>query len=351
MKKLKFRMLGLFLVAGIVFSATACSSTSNSSATSTNGKSQKKPVIALSNAYYGNTWRHQMVNSFETAAKKAKADGLISDYLIENGDGTQQQQMTQMNDLILKHPDVIAIDSFSPTAMNGVIEKAEKAGIKVISFDSIATEPNNYKLNFDFVGFGTQVAEYAVKRFEGKANVLIVRGVAGSAPDSDMYKGTMDVLNKNPGMKVVGTVYGQCTTAVTNTQISSILPSLPKVDVVILQSGGDDYGAVQAFQTANKEVPVIIGNGSAEFIKWWSEQNKKNQYTTFDICSTPGIGSVALWTSLALANGEKVPQNMIMPFATVTQNDLSKYENMQPNTIVSPEFSQDWVKQNILKKQ
>jgi hypothetical protein len=33
--------------------------------------SADKPVIALANAYYGNTWRHQMVDSFEAAAKQA----------------------------------------------------------------------------------------------------------------------------------------------------------------------------------------------------------------------------------------------------------------------------------------
>ena len=35
--------------------------------------SPDKPVIALSNAYYGNTWRHQMVEAFEASAKEAKA--------------------------------------------------------------------------------------------------------------------------------------------------------------------------------------------------------------------------------------------------------------------------------------
>ena len=39
--------------------------------------SPENPVIALSNSYYGNTWRHQMVESFEEAAKQAKQDGKI----------------------------------------------------------------------------------------------------------------------------------------------------------------------------------------------------------------------------------------------------------------------------------
>ena len=34
---------------------------------------QDKPVIALSNSFYGNTWRRQMVDAFTAQAEKAKA--------------------------------------------------------------------------------------------------------------------------------------------------------------------------------------------------------------------------------------------------------------------------------------
>lgn len=44
------------------------------------------PVIALANAYYGNTWRHQMVEAFEASAKEAKAAGQIADYIVMNGE-------------------------------------------------------------------------------------------------------------------------------------------------------------------------------------------------------------------------------------------------------------------------
>jgi ribose transport system substrate-binding protein len=108
------------------------------------------PVVALSNAYYGNTWRHQMVEAFEAAAKQAKADGKIADYIVTNGDGSVAQQNSQIGELILKKVDVLLVDAASETAVNGVIEKACSAGIVVISFDSIANAPCNYQLNFDF---------------------------------------------------------------------------------------------------------------------------------------------------------------------------------------------------------
>jgi ribose transport system substrate-binding protein len=50
------------------------------------------PVIALSNAYYGNTWPHQMVEAFEAAAKQARSEGKVADYIVTNGDGSVAQQ-------------------------------------------------------------------------------------------------------------------------------------------------------------------------------------------------------------------------------------------------------------------
>src|SRR5581483_1718756 len=94
------------------------------------GASADKPVIALSNAYYGNTWRHQMVEAFEASAKEAKAAGKIADYVVLNGDGSVAQQNSQIAELILKGVDAIAVDAASETAVNGVIEKACAAGIK-----------------------------------------------------------------------------------------------------------------------------------------------------------------------------------------------------------------------------
>ena len=96
--------------------------------------SSDAPVIALTNAYYGNTWRHQMVEAFEASAKEAKAAGQIADYIVMNGDGSVAQQNSQIAELILKKVDVLAVDAASETAVNGIIEKACKAVIIVVSF-------------------------------------------------------------------------------------------------------------------------------------------------------------------------------------------------------------------------
>lgn len=336
-------LLGITMLGG-------CDSNKSATINAQNNAKGKKPVIALSNSYYGNIWRKQMVDSFEKAAKKAKAEGLISDYIILNGDGTVNQQMAQLNDLILKKVDAICINAASPTALNGLIAKAEKAGITVISFDSVVTEPNAYKFNFDFKKQGRDVAQYVVDRLKGHGNVIIVRGVAGSAPDADMYEGNMSVLKKYPGIHVVAVVQGQCTTSITESKISSILPSLPKVDAVLCQGGGDDYGVVQAFKAAKRPMPIITGSGSAEFIRWWIEEYKKNGYETYSENSGPSIGGAVFWVALNILNGMKAPKEMIAPNVVITKDNLMDYADLPPNTIAAPDFSNEWIQKHIFNK-
>lgn len=306
-------------------------------------------VIALSNSYYGNTWRKQMVEVFEAAAEEAKARGYIKDYIVLNGDGSINTQVAHMNSLILRNVDAIAINAASPTALNGVIEEAHRAGIKVLAFDSIVTSPYAWKLDFDFVALGEAAARYAVERLNGRGNVIIVRGVSGSAPDLEMYKGQMNVLSQYPDINIVATVYGEASATVTQRAIANILPGLPRIDAVIQQGGGDSYGAAQAFEAAGREIPIIIGDGSAEFIQWWLQKQRENGYETYSISSSPGIGAAAVWLLVAILNGLDVPQEMRQALTEVTRDNVHEYADLAPGTIVSPVYTWDYVLENIIR--
>jgi ribose transport system substrate-binding protein len=338
---LKAVVLGLATVPMLAIVTTPASATAD------------KPVIALANAYYGNTWRHQMVDAFEASAKEAKAAGKIADYVILNGDQTVAQQNSQIAELILKGVDAIAVDAASETAVNGVIEKACAAGIKIVSFDSVASAPCNYQLNFDFKGYKKTEAEWVFKKLGGKGNVLQVRGVKGSAPDNDMFNAQEAALKEYPDIKVVATVYGQATASVAQSAIANVLPSLPHVDAVLGQGGSDDFGIAQAFDQfggAYKDKPPIIeGGGSTDFIKWWVAKSATG-YTTISMNTTPGIGGAAFWLSLALVKGAEASKLMIMPVATVTQDNLKEFADLPSGMIVSPSYSEDWVAKNLLGK-
>lgn len=312
-------------------------------------RKQGEWVIALSNAYYGNTWRKQMVDAFTVAAEKAKADGLIKDYIIMNGDGTQNQQIAQMNSLILQGVDFICINAASPTAINGAIEKAHKAGIKTMAFDSIATSPYCWVLEYDNVSYGEMSVEFVAKQLNGKGNVIQVRGASGSAPDLQISEGQNNILAKYPDLKVVATVQGEVSTAVTQKAISNILPSLPEVDAVITQGGGDAFGAAQAFAASGRKLPIIIGDNTAEFINWWLGEKDKIGYETMGVSSAPTCGAASFWLAVNILQGVELPRLMSLPLLVVDQSNVDQFKGLKPGTVASPDFTNEFVKETIIE--
>jgi ribose transport system substrate-binding protein len=314
------------------------------------GLAKGKWVIGLSNSYYGNGWRKQMVESFTQAAENAKKSGYISDYIIQNGDGTVNAQIAQINSFILKGVDAIAINAASPTALNSVIQKALDEGIVVVAFDSIIEGLDGvYNMDYDFYSMGEKKTEYVMDKLGGKGNVVVVRGVSGSSPDIGVYNGIMSVLNKFPNVKKVTEIYGEASATVSQENMLKVLPSLPEIDAVITFCGNDSIGVVNAFEQSGREVPIVIGDNTAEFMNWWIAKKKDGKYETLSVNSTPSCGSAVVWAVLNVLNKVDVPKKMIMSLIYITQDEAENYADLKPGTIASPYFSNEDVIKDIIE--
>ena len=303
--------------------------------------------IGLSNSFYGNTWRKQMVDSFTEAAEQAKAEGYISDYEVMNGDNTVNTQIAQINSFILEGVDAICINAASSTALNDVIKKAMKQGIKIIAFDSIIDLDGAYTMDYDWVSMGEKKTQYVMDKISGKGNIIIVRGPSGAAPDQGIYKGITNILSNYPDVKIVDEVLGEADATTTQQGLLNVLSSLPEVNAVITHCGADSMGVVNAFESMGKEVPLTTGDNTAEFMKWWNEK-AADGYETMSVNSTPSCGAGALWVAVAVLNNLDVPQNMYLPFIYINQDEISQYADMKAGTIASPYMSYDFTVNNII---
>ncbi|MFW5768913.1 MAG: substrate-binding domain-containing protein, partial [Spirochaetota bacterium] len=154
-----------------------------------------------------------------------------------------------------------------------------------------------------------------------------------------------------PGLNVVAEVIGEASTTVTQQAVSNVLPSLPTVDAVFTQGGGDAWGVVQAFEASEQEeMPYIVGDNSAEFLRWWYEEYQENGYETVSVCSAPGIGGAAFWEALKILEGMDVPMEMSLAAIPVTVDNLDEYQDLKPGTIASPVFTEEWVVENLIKE-
>jgi ribose transport system substrate-binding protein len=339
----------LATVAGLVLAGglAGCGKDSGGGSSAGSGD-KKKPVIALSNSFIGNSWRKQMVDVFTQTATKAKNDGLISDFVVTNADNTVEQQISQINGLILKKVDAILVDAASPTALNGVIGKAVKAGITVVSFDGTVTSQESYNLNYDFAGLGARMVQVLAKGIGDKGNVLMVRGVAGTVIDQQTHEGATKELANHPDLKVASTVYGNWDDATAQSAVARVLPGLPEIKAVVINGGG--YGVAQAFAAAKRPAPLIYFGNRGYELKWWSEQIAKGAYPSESSSTTPSVSTAAFWLAVEILNGAKPKHDLKMDFLAITEKDLGEYKDLPLDAVAAKPYDSAYVKNNLLNQ-
>ena len=142
--------------------------------------------IAFSNNYAGNSWRQAMLTSYGKVSEKAVADKVVAaSDIFTTADKEVPTQAAQIQNLILQGYNGIVINAGSPDALNGAVKQACDAGIVVVSFDGIVTEPCAYRVVVDFKAMGRQEVEEMAKFQPKGGNLLEIRGLAGTSIDEE----------------------------------------------------------------------------------------------------------------------------------------------------------------------
>lgn len=278
--------------------------------------------IALSNNYAGNSWRQAMLTSWETVTGPAVEQGIVAAAdAFTTAENSATEQAAQIQNMILEGYDAIVINAASPTALNGAVAEACAAGIVVVSFDGIVTEPCAYRIAVDFKEMGRIQVEYLAGRLPEGGNLLEIRGLAGVFVDDEISAGIHAGVEQFPQFSIVGSVHGDWAQDVAQRAVAGILPSLPDLVGVVTQ-GGDGYGAAQAIAAAGRDMPIIIMGNRQDELLWWSEQKAANGYETMSVSIAPGVSTLAFWVAQQVLDGKEVPQDLVVPFLTITQDSL-----------------------------
>jgi ribose transport system substrate-binding protein len=298
--------------------------------------------IALSNNYAGNSWRQAMLKSWDKVTSKAVTDGIVAEApAFTTAENQVTEQAAQIQNLILQGYDAIVINAASPDALNGVVKQACDAGITVVSFDGIVTEPCAWRIAVDFKGMGAIQIDYLAKRMPAGGNVLEIRGLAGVFVDDEISAGIHSGVAKHSQFKIVGSVHGDWAQDKAQKAVAGILPSLPEVKAVATQ-GGDGYGAAMAFKNAGRPIPLIIMGNRYDELKWWKEQKDANGYETMSVSIAPGVSTLAFWVAQQILDGAEVPKDLVVPFLQIDQGNLEdNLATTEPGGVANVEYSLD----------
>jgi len=309
----------------------------------------KNMRIAFSNNYAGNSWRQAMLKSYDIVAKKAVADGIVAAAdVFTTSDKEVPTQAAQIQNLILQGYNAIVINASSPDALNGAIKQAIDAGIVVVSFDGIVTEPGAYRVVVDFKDYGEQEVEHLAGWLPKGGNLLEIRGLAGTSIDDAIHSGIVAGVQKYPQFKIVNSVEGDWDQTTAQKAVATVLPSLPEI-VGIVDQGGDGYGSAQAFLAASKKLPVIIMGNRQDELAFWKEQKDKSGYTTWSASIAPGVCTLAFWVAQQILDGRKdIPHDLLVPYLAFDQNNFeAALKEIPVGGVASHEYTLDEAKKAI----
>ena len=312
-------------------------------------------VIGFSNSFNGNTYRQAMEGYAKQAADELIASGEVKELIFAEANQDNNKQIQQIQSFILQGVDAIIVDPGSATALTAVVQEASDAGIPVIIVNDGPIESDAelvYQLNFDAVDQMRTLTDYIAKAIGGKGNVIELRGTQGDAFDAKAHDGVVEGLKAYPDIKVVAEIYTDWTGSKAQTELAAVLPGLlqqyGQIDGVVTQ-GGDSYAAVQAFQQAGAELPIIGGDNRGFFLKWWANEAPEG-YDTISVSSNPWDGATAVYVAVDVLDGKyDIPKDMIHPFGVVTKDEVQNFKDVPDEDIATPTYDREWVRENLYK--
>lgn len=286
-------------------------------------------TVALCNFSLGNTWRVQMVETFEQEAERYKEAGLIKEYYTTNADNDTTQQISDMYDLITMGVDIICLTAASPTALIPAVDEAMAAGITVISFDAgVDTDNVTASLTVDNEAFGALDAEWLGEQLGGKGKIVILAGQAGSKNAELRVSGAQAVLEEQyPDIEVISLNYCDYDYATAKTAIESLISAHDDIDGILSLGGAMSRACIDAYESAGRELVPITGEANNGFMKMWAER-QEDGFTSCCPISPNTSGADALVLGLTAITGGEYEKTNVYDLDPVTDETLKDYVRM-----------------------
>lgn len=261
--------------------------------------------------------------------KEAKVQDF--EYTIHDADWSTEIQISQIEALIRKNPDVIIVYPIDSGAIASTCKRAEEKGIIVITIQSDSAYPTSCYLAWDFYRGARAAAKKLAEQLDGKGKVALIGSMPGDPNGELRVQGYREILADYPGIEIVATQYGDWQRKKTKDVTESLLARYPDIDAIACVDDGMAMGAIAAVKAAG----LPLGTGPDEIRVWgldgWKEAKDAIQEGELagTVCAnyfTTGVMAVDF--ARALLNGGirggQVQLAWKTPFTLVTKSNLDQ---------------------------
>ena len=272
-------------------------------------KYKKAPpyTIGFSNAGLGDSWRIVMLHSMENTVSKHLDK--IKKFYVTDANHNDSKQVSDIEDLVSRGIDLLIVSANTEQALDPVITRVMRRNIPVVMVDRRIASDN-------FVTFvtaadaplGRMLAQWLVEKLNGKGNIIILGGQAGSSPNEIRVRAALEVFKQYPDIKILDTVYSDWSRAKGKAVMATMIQKYGhQINGVFSTHGLQTPGSIEAFSEAgfkDGEIPPHTGadiNGALKLAL-----QHKVPLANFDY--PPAMGGEAIDVALKVLDGLPVPK-------------------------------------------
>jgi ribose transport system substrate-binding protein len=283
---------------------------------------QTGKTLCFSNASVSNPWRVTGWITMQQQVNVLKQAGEIGDFKVSDAADDDNQQISDIQAFVdSKACNAIIISPSTTATLTPAVEAACESGVPVIVFDRGVNSDCMVTFIHPIGGyaFGADAAEFLVDKLEPGSKVLALRILPGVDVLEHRWAAAQEIFGKSD-LEILGDEF----TGGDGAKIKDIVTQYLQrgdVDGIWMDAGDGAVAAIEAFEDAGKDYPVMSGEDELSFMRKWKDTGMTAVapvYSNFQ-WRTPILAAVKIW------KGEQVPKEWVLPQEPITEQDRDEF--------------------------
>lgn len=277
-----------------------------------------RPTIAFFTKNQTNPYFQSIRQGADSAAAQMNASVI---HFVPTRPDSIPEQMSQVEDVVVRRPDAVAFIPVDATAMVPGVERMNAAGIPVVN----VTDRSAGGRFVAFVGCDEYVvarntARRLLQEMGGRGRVVIIEGVRGSTNNGVRMRGYMDALGEYPDVQLLATQPGNFQRLQALQVMENMLQSYRELDGVLALNDAMALGAVEALEAANRKALVVGINGTREAV----EAVQQGRLLASGDCDGFLHGCGGVMAAVKHLQGEPVPADIEFAVEVIDRSNASR---------------------------
>jgi ribose transport system substrate-binding protein len=208
---------------------------------------------------------------FETVRKGAKnaaeqMNATVVQYIPTVQDSIPEQ-LSEIEDAIIKRPGAIVFTPVNSKAMIPGIEKLNAANIPVVNItDRVLGGQVISFMGCDETKLALSTGRYLLEKLNGRGNVIILEGIGGSENSANRVIGYKMAIAEFPNVKLIASQPANFQRVQALQVTENLLQSYPQIDGILAANDSMALGAIEALDAAKRKAFVVGLNGTKEAV-------------------------------------------------------------------------------------